>query len=71
MWVGFPIASSSGRISSNAATGPPTMMEIVPAFAPAIPPDTGASRQATSGSACASSAASCGPLVERSHTMRG
>ena len=38
-----PIAPSTGRRRSNAASSPPTMIESVPASAPSTPPLTGAS----------------------------
>src|SRR5579864_243118 len=39
----FPIADSTGLTCSNAATLPPTMNVNVPAAAPPVPPETGAS----------------------------
>src|SRR5262245_2715333 len=38
-----PIASNRGSARSNASSGPPTMIESVPASAPTWPPETGAS----------------------------
>ncbi len=40
----LPMRSKSGFTFWNAASGPPTMMVRVAAFAPTSPPDTGASR---------------------------
>ncbi len=74
MCVGLPIASSSGRsVASYSASGPPTMIAIVASTAPLIPPDTGASKQATPRgvSAAAISCAACGPEVDRSQNSFG
>src|SRR6185369_12938677 len=40
----LPMRSNKGLIRSKAASGPPTMMVRLPAFAPTSPPETGASR---------------------------
>ena len=42
-----PIFSSTGRARSRSASAPPTMKVSVPAMAPPVPPDTGASITAT------------------------
>ncbi|MDR8763926.1 hypothetical protein FEP90_05652 [Burkholderia multivorans] len=52
----LPIASSTGRICSNSAGSAPTMNVSVPACAPPVPPDTGAS--ASRQSRCAAASAS-------------
>ncbi len=48
-----PIFSSRGRARSSSAASPPTMKVSVPAMAPPVPPDTGASMNCTP---CASAA---------------
>ena len=46
-WVGRPSTCRTGRARSKSARRPPAMMARVPASAPTVPPDTGASRQST------------------------
>ena len=48
-----PMMSKNGRARSKASASPPTMKVRVPFWAPAVPPDTGASSMATPFSAAA------------------
>ena len=71
MWKMFlPMACSTGRARSSAATSPPTMKVSVPAAAPATPPDTGASSIARprSAAALATRCALAGAMVLQSMT---
>ena len=66
----LPIFSSTGLARSNAAASPPTMKLSVPAAAPAVPPETGASMK-TMSSVCAAPATlreDAGAIVEQSIT---
>ncbi len=66
------IASSTGRARSTAEASPPTITERLPAAAAIVPPDTGASRYATSrrASSAATWRARPGSIVEVSRTTR-
>ena len=66
----FPTASKTGLAASKSARSPPTMMDSAAFFAPASPPETGASRMRRPRSrACfASSDVTSGRMLEKSMT---
>ncbi|MCY1365458.1 hypothetical protein D9M69_523040 [compost metagenome] len=70
-WKMFlPMASNIGRAFSSAAASPPTMKVRVPAAAPAVPPDTGASSSSMPRALAAACTlrADSGAMVEHSST---
>src|SRR3954453_20915634 len=66
----LPTASKTGRAASKSARSPPTMMDRAAFFAPASPPETGASRMRSPRfRAClASSPVTSGRMLEKSMT---
>ena len=66
------IASRTGRARARAAASPPAITDRLPAAAATVPPDTGASRYATSrrASSAATWRARPGSIVEVSRTTR-
>ncbi|MNP23380.1 hypothetical protein D3C76_1160870 [compost metagenome] len=64
----LPIAARTGWARSKSACSPPTMKVRVPAAAPAVPPETGASSIGLPWArvAAATSRALCGSMVEES-----
>ncbi len=67
-----PITSSSGRIASKASAGPPAMKVSVPAAAPTVPPETGASiaaRPAAAASAATARALSTSTVEQSTRTV--
>ena len=71
-WTAFwPMISNSGRTVANASSLPPAMKVSVPAAAPPIPPETGASSDPNSAAAAcaATSRALSTSTVEQSHRI--